>query len=228
MPPILLVDVNETLLDLRPLDPLFERLLGDRALRPIWFAQMLQVAFVGIITARYIDFTSAQHAALAMIAERRGLSLRRDDAEEIVGAMSALPAYPDVPAALDRLAGQGFRIAALVNSVAAVGEAQLRNAGIRDLFERVLSAESIGTLKPAPEPYRMAAATFAVPTTETCLVSAHSWDIAGALAAGCEAAFVARPGMVMMPIGPSPRIVGRDLAEVAEALIAASAPPGGG
>ena len=52
MPRILAFDVNETLLDLAALDPLFERAFGDAAVRPQWFAQMLQLAFVGSITGR--------------------------------------------------------------------------------------------------------------------------------------------------------------------------------
>ena len=75
------------------------------------------------------------------------------------------------------------------------------------------------TLKPAPAPYRMAAESFGVSTPETCLIAAHAWDIAGALAAGCAAAFVARPGAVLSPLGPQPGIVGRNIAEVADALI---------
>jgi 2-haloacid dehalogenase len=51
------------------------------------------------------------------------------------------------------------------------------------------------------------------------LVAAHSWDIAGALAAGCQAAFVARPGMVLSPLGGPPGIIGPDLAAVAEQII---------
>jgi 2-haloacid dehalogenase len=55
------------------------------------------------------------------------------------------------------------------------------------------------------------------------LVAAHHWDVAGALSAGCQAAFVARPGMVLSPLGDPPDIVGPDLAAVAEQIIAADA-----
>jgi 2-haloacid dehalogenase len=51
------------------------------------------------------------------------------------------------------------------------------------------------------------------------LVAAHGWDIAGALAAGCRAGFVARPGAVLYPHGPQPDISAPDLAGVAEALL---------
>jgi 2-haloacid dehalogenase len=51
-------------------------------------------------------------------------------------------------------------------------------------------------------------------------VAAHSWDVSGALAAGCKAAFVARPGMVVSPIGERPDIVGPDIAAVVDQIIA--------
>jgi 2-haloacid dehalogenase len=47
--------------------------------------------------------------------------------------------------------------------------------------------------------------------------------VAGALVAGCAAAFIARPGKVLNPLMPMPDIVGNDLLEVAEKIIAADA-----
>jgi 2-haloacid dehalogenase len=86
-------DVNETLLDLSPLDPLFERSFGTATLRRQWFAQTLQIAFVGAITGRYVDFTSAQRAALDMLATRDGVPLAAADADAIVDAMRSLPPH---------------------------------------------------------------------------------------------------------------------------------------
>ena len=51
------------------------------------------------------------------------------------------------------------------------------------------------------------------------LVAAHAWDIAGALHAGCAAAFVARSGMVLDPLFAGPDVVGADLSEVAERIL---------
>jgi 2-haloacid dehalogenase len=54
---------------------------------------------------------------------------------------------------------------------------------------------------------------------DVLLVAAHSWDVAGAMRAGCSAAFVARPGMVLDPLAPRPQVVGHDLAAVVDAII---------
>ena len=130
MPPVIAFDVNETLLDLSALDPLFERGFGDPGLRPLWFGQMLQLAFVGAITGRYVDFTTAQRAALSMLADRTGRELDPDMAEEIVDGMTRLPPHPEVDSALEQLSDSQLSTAALTNSPLEVAEAQLRHAGL--------------------------------------------------------------------------------------------------
>jgi 2-haloacid dehalogenase len=218
---VLAFDVNETLLDLSALDPVFEELFGDASVRTHWFAQMLQVAFVGAITDRYVDFGTAQRAALDMLAQRRGVALPEGAAARVAAAMRALPAHPDVADALARLRAGGHRLAALSNSPQDVEHAQLEHAGLADRFEAILSADTVRALKPRREPYELVARTFDVPMSEVTLVAAHAWDVAGALAAGCRAGFVARPGMPRNPIGPEPDVVGADLGEIADRILAA-------
>ena len=220
---VIAFDVNETLLDLRALDAPFGDLLGSSALRAQWFAQMLQLAFVGGLTGEYVDFSTAQHAALHMLAERHGRDITTDQATQIVDRMSSLPPHPEVSGALRILRETSLKTVALTNSVASVAEAQLTNAGIRDYFDDVISADTVKRLKPAPEPYRAVANASDVAISEVRLVAAHSWDVSGALSAGCQAAFVARPGMVLSPIGRQPDIVGADLAAVVDQIVARDA-----
>jgi len=216
-------DVNETLLDLGALDPLFERAFGDAGVRRSWFLQVLQSALVATVTGAYSDFGAVGGAALEMTAEREGVRLSEEDRRSILGGMRELPPHPEVSAALDLLRDAGLRLAALTNSTVEVAEAQLENAGISDRFEKILSADTVRRLKPAPEPYRAAAEALGVETPQVRLVAAHAWDVAGALRAGCAAAFVARPGMVLDPLVEPPDVVGADLSEVASSIIAAEA-----
>jgi 2-haloacid dehalogenase len=133
--------------------------------------------------------------------------------------MRQLPAHPEVAGALRRLRDAGLRLASLTNSTEEVARAQLEYAGLTDLFELVLSADTVRRLKPAPEPYRMAAERLGVAIGEMRLIAAHAWDVAGAARAGCATAFVARPGKVLDPLVVRPEIVGADLAEVADAIL---------
>jgi 2-haloacid dehalogenase len=212
-------DVNETLLDLAALDPLFERVFGDAAVRRLWFNQMLQSAFVGTITDAYATFAEAAGAALRMTEERLGMEVSEEVRKEILGGLRALPPHPEVPDSLDRLRDAGFRLATLTNSTQEVAEAQIENAGLADRFEQILSADTTKRLKPAPAPYRMAARALEIPERGMRLVAAHAWDVAGALRAGCAAAFVAR--QPFDPLVEHPDVVGADLAEVADGIIAA-------
>lgn len=223
MPRVIAFDVNETLLDLRALDGHFERLFGAAASRGQWFAQMLQLSFVGGLTDRYIDFSTAQRAALIMLARRQGVEVGDAEVAAMVDRMSSLPPHPEVADALAALRQTSLAVVALTNSIESVAVAQLTNAGIRSYFDRVISADSVGQLKPAPEPYRSVARAFAVDIDQVRLVAAHSWDVSGALAAGCQAAFVARPGMVLSPIGPQPDIVGADIADVVDQIVSRDA-----
>jgi len=216
----LVFDVNETLLDLAAFDPNFARVFGDAGVRREWFGQLLQTAFVSTIAGPYADFGTIGIAALDAVAAKRQVSLTDADRDAIRATMRALPPHPDVRPALERLRDAGFTLATLTNSTPQVAEAQLTHAGLRDLFAHVLSADTVRRLKPAPEPYRMAADALGVPLGEMRLIAAHGWDIAGALRAGALAAFVARPGQVLDPLYPQPDIVGADLGAVAERILA--------
>lgn len=220
---ICVFDVNETLLDLGALDPHFERAFGDAGVRRAWFQQLLQSAFVATITGAYADFGAVGASALRMVEDRQGIRLSDEDRQGILGGMRELPPHPEVPAALDGLRDAGLRLAALTNSTQEVAEAQLAHAGISDRFEEILSADAVRRLKPAPEPYRAAAESLGVEVSQVRLIAAHSWDVAGALRAGCAAAFVARPGMVLDPLAEPPDVVGSDLTEVARLIIGAEA-----
>lgn len=216
---VVVLDVNETLLDLRGLDRPFEEVFGDAGVRREWFQQLLQSALVSTVTDAYADFGTVGRSALAMVAARKGRTLTDAEADAVLGAMRRLPAHADVENALVRLRDAGYRLATLTNSTEPVAQAQLAYAGLTPFFEQILSADAARRLKPAAEAYRTAAQALGVEVGRMRLVAAHAWDIAGALRAGCLAAFVARPGMVLDPLAPAPDIVGADLGAVADQIL---------
>jgi 2-haloacid dehalogenase len=216
---VIVFDVNETLLDLSALDPHFQRVFGDAAVRVEWFQTMLQSAFLTTITGPYKPFGEHFRAALAITALRRDLRVSPEDERAILAGVRTLPPHPDVRPALERLRMAGYRLAALTNSTIEVEEAQLRNAGLADLFEKALSADTGKRLKPAPEAYTNAARELGAAPTQIRMVAAHTWDVYGAMRAGCAAALVERPGVVWNPLLERPDIVGPDLGAIAESVI---------
>ena len=227
MPRICVFDVNETLLDLGALDPHFERVFGGASARQAWFGQFLTSWLTAMVIGVYQDFGTIGGSALEMVAERQGVDLSDEDKQQILGGMQELPPHPEVEENLGRLREAGIRLAALTNSTQQVADTQIDNSGLRDYFEQVLSADAVQRLKPAPEPYRMTAESLGVEIGQVRLVAAHAWDVAGAMQAGCAAAFVARPGMVLNPLFERPDVVGANLREVADQIIEIEAVRGG-
>ena len=212
-------DVNETLLDMSALDPLFADAFGDKGVRRTWFAQTLQNAMAATIAGTYQDFSTMAAAALEMTGRKRGRAIDAERTRRILRGMSALPPHGDVVAGLEALRAAGFRLAVLTNGEEALAEAQLRHARIRDFFELVLSADSVRRFKPAPEIYAMAAERLRSAPSELLLVAAHDWDVAGAMRAGFEGAFVARHGTSLNPLEVRPTIVAPDINGVVEAIV---------
>ncbi|AXB44491.1 HAD family hydrolase [Amycolatopsis albispora] len=197
-------DVNETLLDLAPLDEVF----GSADARRAWFARVIHTALTVTATGGYRDFAAIAGAA----ADERHRA-------ELGPVLRSLPAHPDVPSGLARLRDAGFTLVALGNSPLSVVETQLRNAGIRDHFDAVFSAEQAGALKPAAAPYRRVLDAY--PGEDAMMIAAHGWDIAGAHAVGLRTAFIERPGQAQLPGGPEADLAAPDIDALATKLIEA-------
>ena len=75
--------------------------------------------------------------------------------------------------------------------------------------------------KPHPDTYlyRYAIEKAGVAPAEALLVAAYGWDVAGALAAGLGAAFLARPGQTLYPLAPLPTYQAPTLTALAEQLV---------
>jgi 2-haloacid dehalogenase len=223
MKTVLLFDVNESLLDLRALAPHFERVFGSSQILSEWFGLVLRTAMLTVIVGQYSDFGKVGRSALDMTARRHGVSLTDDDFEQIVGGMRTMPPHPDVLPAFVKLRAAGYRMASLTNSPPSVARAQLENAGLAPFLEKIISVDEVSSLKPAARVYQHGAKVMGVDPGQARLIAAHSWDVAGAMAAGCKAAFIARPGMVLNPLFEAPDVVGADLLDVAQQLIACEA-----
>ena len=218
---VLVFDVNETLLDLSVLDPIFERTFGDAKVRRQWFGLVLRNAMTLTIIGEHRDFVEVAAASLQMVADQHQVTLSEGDRDSIRQTMTNLPPHDDVLPNLQRLHEAGFRMAALTNSPPHAATQQLESADIAPMLERIMTVESVGKFKPAREVYTMAATTLGVTTREMRMVAAHDWDIAGAVHAGCAGAYLRRPGMVLNPLHPSPDIVEPNMTRLTDRILTA-------
>src|SRR5690349_22389539 len=103
MRPVIVFDLNGTVLDLSALDPYFLRTFGDTEARREWFAELLQAAMVATITGSFVDFPTLGKNALEVLAGRRDAMLGSEEKVELLQNLRQLPAFPDVAPALGRL-----------------------------------------------------------------------------------------------------------------------------
>jgi 2-haloacid dehalogenase len=218
---ILVFDVNETLLDITTLEPLFDRVFGDRAVLREWFAQLILYSQTMTLSGLYTPFGALAVGALGMVASIRGASVADADIEELKERMNRLPAHPDVVPALIRLRDAGFRLVTLTNSARTASPTPLERARLGKFFERCFSVEEIQKFKPAPETYRLVATEMGVETSELCLVACHLWDTIGAQAAGCRGAFITRPHNAVLPAAdvPVPDFTAPELSDLADQIV---------
>ncbi|HSJ36313.1 MAG TPA: haloacid dehalogenase type II [Acidimicrobiia bacterium] len=185
-------DVNETLLDVSPLGTRLARALPSGSGAAEWFARLLHRSLVANHLDDHRAFEQLGAEVLRSMASRGGHEISGEEAHGLMEGMGDLPAHPDARPGLEALAGKGERLAALTNSSSDLAHRQLENAGLTDLFERIMSVDAVGRFKPAPEVYRHAADECGSAIEEMTLVAAHDWDVAGAQAAGMRGCYLAR------------------------------------
>ncbi len=220
-PKVIFFDVNETLLDLKPLKEDIKKILNGRSeLVGLWFTTMLQYSLVGTVGDQYNDFGEIGAATLQMVARNHDIDLSEEKAKEAIKGILSLPAHAEVPEALSRLKRDGFTLVTLTNSSNKAVEAQMTNSGLKQYFERLFSIEDLGIYKPHKKTYQWAADQMQVIPEESMLVAAHGWDVAGAKWAGMKTAFISRPGQQLYPLAEKPDIIGRTLTEITDELLA--------
>jgi 2-haloacid dehalogenase len=218
--PIIVFDVNETLLNLDALRPTFDRIFSDPAAMRLWFAHLITYSEALTLAGVYVPFTDIGAAVLRMLAATRGITIGDADAAELTDRFATMPPHPEVPAALRRLRDHGFRLFTLTDNTLGISGRQLEHAGVIDVFERRFSVdETVRRHKPAPEAYHSVAAALGTDPGGICLVACHVWDTIGALAAGWQAGLILREGNAPLDVGPQPDYIGKDLDAIADQLI---------
>jgi 2-haloacid dehalogenase len=221
VPSICVFDVNETLLDIEFMAPLFQRLFGDRKVVREWFGQLILYSDAITLSGPYTTFFTLGQGILKMLGSIHNVSITEADVDELRTRMLTMPAHPDVPAGLKQLKDAGFRLMTCTNSPPDPQTNPLKHAGLDGWFEASFSIDRVRRFKPAPQVYHMVAEELNVPPSAICMVAAHVWDTIGAQSVGCAGALIARPGNAPLPVHglPQPQVVAPDLPGVATQMI---------
>jgi 2-haloacid dehalogenase len=218
--PVVVFDVNETLMNLDGIRPVFDRVFNDPAAMRLWFANLITYSEALTLSGVYVPFTDIGGAVLRMLAATRDVTITDGDAAELTDRFATMPPHAEVPAALRRLRDHGFRLFTLTDNTLAISGRQLEHAGVIDVFERRFSVdETVKRHKPAQEAYDSVAAALELDPGDICLVACHVWDTMGAQSAGWQAGLILREGNAPLDVGPQPDYLGKDLDAIADQLI---------
>lgn len=220
-PSVIVFDVNETLIDITTLEPLFGRIFGDVAVMREWFGQLILYSEAVTLSGIYVPFGDLAAGVLRMIGDIRQRKIGDTDIAEMKMLLQTMPPHAGVADAMIRLKTAGFRLVTLTNSPPGNGSGPLDKAGLAGHFEQMFSVDAVRKFKPAIEVYQMVADALEVDLADMCLVAAHAWDTLGAQAAGCAGALVTLPGNAVLHVPglPVPDIVARDIRDVADKII---------
>lgn len=216
---VIIFDVNETLLDMKPLKQAINRQLEHPKAFRVWINMLLHYSLVESSIGEFHDFSKIADATLDMAASALNVKITAKNKKLTLAHIIKLKPFPEVKKNLRALKEKGFRLATLSNSSQSVLNAQLKYAGLDKYFEKNLSVEQIKKYKPFPETYTWACTELKVDTVEAMLVAVHGWDVTGAMKTGMNAAFVERKGQSLYSLVSPPDIKGKDISEVAKKII---------
>ena len=92
--------------------------------------------------------------------------------------------FPGIREGLDWLKAAGYRLGCVTNKAAQFTEPLLRDLGVRDYFEIVISGDTLPRSKPDPLPLLHAAAHFGAESAQALMIGDSISDVKAARAAG--------------------------------------------
>lgn len=212
--------MNETLLNLGLLQNQFDQYFSDKHALKYWFTKLLHSSTIMGIMGEYKSFGELAAVALEGLFYENQIPLSDDVKEEILGAFRSLPAYDDVPPALQLLREKQIRAIALSNSSLPMITEQLSNAGVVDLFDACYSVDMAAQYKPFKEVYSSTAASEGLAISEVAMVATHDWDLFGAKRAGLRTGYVPRKVSIYHPLYAQPDYQAATLPELLARMIA--------
>jgi 2-haloacid dehalogenase len=175
------------------------------ALSTTWRQKQLEYTWLRALMGTYADFWVVTEAALRYSISRLGLGATETQVRRLMDAYLSLACFPEVKAALGRLAGRPRAL--LSNGSPAMLAAAVTASGLTALLEHVISVDRVKTYKPSPQVYALGPQVLGIAAGELLFVSSNGWDVAGAKASGYQVAWCNRTGAPEEELGVRPDLV---------------------
>jgi 2-haloacid dehalogenase len=188
-----------------------------QTLSNLWRQKQLEYTWLRSLMGRYEDFWAVTEHALRFALRRLAIPAQDAQITTLMEAYLSLACFPEVNAALTRLASAPLGI--LSNGSPRMLQAAVRSSGLGALFEHVLSVDAVKTYKPSPQVYELGPRAFGLTAGEMLFVSSNAWDVAGAKAFGYRTCWCNRGKAPMEALGVTPDYEVERLDQIPDALI---------
>ncbi len=162
-------------------------------LSELWRLKQLQYTWLRGLAGHHAEFWQVTGDALDFSLAQLGIA-RPGLRERLMQLYLRLGAFPEVPAMLETLKQRGIRLAILSNGSPPMLDAMVRNSGLENAFDAVLSVEEVGVFKPHPSVYGLAAQRLTLAPERICFLSSNGWDAYSAKAFGFRVLWCNRYG----------------------------------
>lgn len=171
-----------------------------------WRAKQIEYTWCSTLMNRYRDFDELTGLALDYVLAANKVDLSTKERDALERAWRTLDAYPDVVPALAALRELQVPAAILTNGVATTAEEAVEHAGLYDMFDAILSVDTVGRYKPDQQVYRIATERFETEAKRIVFVSSNGWDATGGAAFGFRVVWCNRAGRAAEVLGFPPAI----------------------
>ena len=92
-PSVLIFDINETLIDIESMKPLFKRVFGDECVLREWFGQLILYSMTLTLSGLYKDFFSLGQGLFEMVGATQKFKVKPTDIEALKEGLLIMPAH---------------------------------------------------------------------------------------------------------------------------------------
>ncbi len=192
---VLVFDAYGTLFDVNSISQAVEAVFPGKGttLSKLWRTKQIEYTWLLSLVGRYLNFEEVTRRALRYTAKAMHVDLNAEIERELLFAYNQLKPFPETVEALTTLYKR-YPLAILSNGTTHMLEAVTSHSGIRNLFQLILSVDSVRIYKPSPRVYSLVMEAFDVDRRSVGFVSSNAWDIAGAKAFGFSTFWINRAG----------------------------------
>jgi 2-haloacid dehalogenase len=183
----------------------------------MWVDHQISYSLEVTLMGEYETWWDLTVEALKYVLEYHNIDVTDDERDQIMYAYGHLEPYEDWEE-FAKLSEAGHKLYILSDGNLEMLRTLADNTGLTQYLDDIVSVDDVEKFKPHPDVYQNIEDYADRPVEECTMVATHTFDIAGAQAAGMKTALVNRFGVPPTRLGHTPDLVVDSYAELAEEL----------